>query len=121
MKLLLMKAINLLYGYNQMVKTDPQYKLDKPYSPKTDIDSFLEMDEVSPIVKQMLLDGDIVRKSKHTDFGDYEKVEYLVELLNGEVVVCYPNAGLMNATDSSGRVFGASDVWSFKVDPDSEG
>lgn len=113
--LLLRKAIRLLYGYNQMVKTDPQYKLDKPYSSKTDIDVFLEMDEVSPIVKKMIEQGDIIRKSKYEDFGDYEKKEYDVELLNGELVTCWPNDGYMNSMDSSGRMFEASDVWSFRL------
>lgn len=116
MKLLLMKAIKLLYGYNQTVKTDPQYKLDKPYSPKTDIDMFFESyPEVSTLVKQMIKDGDIIRKSKLESFGDYEKEEYSVELLNGEVVVCYPNAQCMHSLDGSDRVFEPLEVFSFKI------
>ncbi len=34
--------------------------------------------------------------------GDYVKSEYLVHL-PGECVVCWPNAGLMNSMDGSGR------------------
>ena len=42
--------------------------------------------------------------------GDYEKVEYEVKLKSGEVVVCWPNAGRMNALDGSGREFYPKDV-----------
>lgn len=111
----LSKAIKLLHEYNEMIKRDPQYKLNKCYSPKTNIDEFLYSDEVLPTYKKLLSNTDIIRKSKHVDFGDYEKSEYIVELLNGEVVVCWPNAGCMNAMDATGRIFKASDVHSFKL------
>jgi len=116
----LTKAVKLLHGYNEMVKRDPQYKLNKSYSPRTDIDDFLYSDEIYPIYKKLLLGSDVVRHSKLEDFGDYDKKEYLVELLNGEVVDCWPNADTMNAMDGSGRIFDASDVHSFKIHPESE-
>ena len=117
----LKQSLRLLYGYNTMVKRDPQYKLDKPYSPKTDIDAFIESHpEINELVKQMIKDGDIIRKSNLTDFGDYDKKEYLIGLLNGEVVNCWPNAGYMTAMDGSGRDFEPSDVWSFRLNPNSE-
>ncbi len=41
--------------------------------------------------------------------GDYEKVFYRVHLPSGELVQCYPNAGWMNATDGSGRMWKPDD------------
>lgn len=116
----LIEAIKLLHGYNEMVKRDPQYKLNKPYSPKTDIDDFLYSDEIKPIYKSLLKNSEIIRHSKHEDFGDYDKKEYDVELLNGEELKCWPNAGAMMSLDGSGRMFDPADVHSFKISPTSE-
>jgi len=113
----LTEAVKLLYGYNQMVKRDPQYKLDKSYSPKTNIDDFLIKEEIKPIVSKLLLDGEVHRRTFVKSFGDYEKQEYIVELLNGEIVNCWPNSGSMVSLDKSGRMFDPQDVFSFKLNP----
>jgi hypothetical protein len=48
--------------------------------------------------------------------GDYEKVFYRVHLPSGEFVQCYPNAGWMNATDGSGRMWKPQDAVLVSVD-----
>lgn len=98
MDILLKKSIKLLHKYRDKYK---------------DIDSFLNNEEISDIVKNLVEQGYIIRKPRHEDFGDYDKEEYEVELLNGENVICYPNAGKMVSLDKSGRVFYPSDVHSF--------
>jgi hypothetical protein len=35
--------------------------------------------------------------------GDYEKQFYWLQTADGERVKCYPNAGIMNSLDGSGR------------------
>ena len=44
----------------------------------------------------------------------YEKQYYAVLLKTGEVVLCWPNAGLMNALDDSDRCFKTEDVSEYK-------
>lgn len=37
--------------------------------------------------------------------GEYEKEFYDVRLPSGEIILCWPNSGVMNSLDGSGRVF----------------
>ena len=41
-----------------------------------------------------------------TDDYDYDKAPYEVLMRDGSAVQCWPNAGLMNALDGSGRMWG---------------
>jgi hypothetical protein len=41
--------------------------------------------------------------------GEYEKQFYWVHLPDGTRVECWPNAGIMNATDGSGRMWRPAD------------
>lgn len=41
----------------------------------------------------------------HIWAGDYEKEHYILTTPIGEGVLCWPNAGYMNASDGSGRMW----------------
>ena len=49
-------------------------------------------------------------KKEKTPIPDYKKCEYMVLLKTGEQIICWPNAGRMNAIDGSGREFWLEDI-----------
>lgn len=56
--------------------------------------------------------------SWHKFTGRYIKTMYQVRLACGDIILCWPNAGMLHAMDGSGRQFTDKDDIEIKVSKD---